>query len=242
MISLPRIIGHRGAAALAPENTYAGFRRAAEHAPWVEFDTRLAADGLAVLHDATLDRTTDASGPVRGRTIAELADIDAGAWFGAGYRAEPVPTLAGALAEIARLRLGANVELKADPGRERELAHSAADVIRQAWPESGNLLVSSFSVPALTAFAEYAPEIPCGLLVEELTPGWQATAQGLRCRSVHADYRWLTKPGAQAVKEAGFILAVYTVNLVQDARRMLDLGADSIITDRPDLIEGCLPR
>src|SRR5690554_2395339 len=107
MISLPRIIGHRGAAALAPENTLAAIRAAdAAGVTWVEIDVRLAADGLAVIHDALLDRTTNGTGPVSEASLSAIASLDAGAWFGTAFAGERVPTLEVALSEIQRLGLG----------------------------------------------------------------------------------------------------------------------------------------
>ncbi len=111
---IPPVIGHRGAAAHAPENTRAGFRKArALGCRWVEFDVRLAANGgLAVIHDATLERTTNGQGRVADHTITELAALDPG--DGAG-----VPSLAEVLELLADLGLGANVEVKAEPDRTR---------------------------------------------------------------------------------------------------------------------------
>src|SRR5690606_7962488 len=105
--SLPRLIGHRGAPAIAPENTLAGFRAAAEAgAAAVEFDVRLSADGIPmVIHDATLDRTTNARGAVGTSTAAELGAVDAGAWFAPRFTGEGVPTLEAAIAELAGLGL-----------------------------------------------------------------------------------------------------------------------------------------
>ena len=237
MISLPPVIGHRGAAALAPENTLAGFRRAAaEGVAWVEFDTRLAADGPVVLHDPTLDRTSSGRGPVRALPVAALAGIDCGRWFGPAFAGETLPTLAQALAAIAELGLGANVELKADPGLEADLARDATEAVRAVGPAPGRLLFSSFSQPALAALADLVPEIPRGLLVGELPPDWREAAERLGCVSVHPDHRKLTPAGARAVKDAGYLLAAYTVNAPAEARRLLSWGVDSIITDRPDLM------
>jgi glycerophosphoryl diester phosphodiesterase len=242
MISLPRIVGHRGAAALAPENTLAGFRRAAaEGVAWVEFDTRLAADGAVVIHDALLDRTSTGRGLVRAATLAALAGVDAGGWFGSGFAGEAVPALGQVLGLLGELGLGANIELKADPGLEDELAEVVAETVRTSWTGGeGRLLASSFSVPALAALARRAPDLPRGLLVSEVPPDWAATAQDLRCVSVHADHRRLTPEAAAAVKRRGLLLAVYTVNLVPEARRALSLGVDAVITDVPDLMLGAL--
>src|SRR5690606_7499071 len=121
---LPTVIGHRGAARHAPENTLAGLRKAAELAtPWVEFDVMLTADGTAVLHhDETLVRTTGLDRKMAATSYAELASLEAGSWFGAAFAGEPVPTLEEALACLGEQRLGANVEIKPTAGRQRETA------------------------------------------------------------------------------------------------------------------------
>src|SRR5215471_16471459 len=110
----PRIIGHRGGGALAPENTLAGIRKAAESGiRGVEFDVMLSSDGIPVLmHDETLERTTNGRGSVSATSFAKLASLDAGAWFGPGYRNERVPSFESAGRLCAELGLWANVEIK----------------------------------------------------------------------------------------------------------------------------------
>ena len=102
-----------------------------------------------------------------------------------------------------------------------------ADVVRRAWSaDAGKLLVSSFSVPALACFARQAPHVPCGLLVGALPADWEEVARDIGCVSVHADHRKLTARAADAVKAGGLLLAVYTVNTIPEARRMLSFGVD----------------
>src|SRR5437667_8717328 len=117
---LPPVIGHRGAAARAPENTLAGLRCAkALGCSWVEFDARLTGDGVLMLcHDPHLDRTTDGSGLIAAQTFAAVRDCDAGSRFSPAFAGERVPTLDEALLLCAKLDLGANIEVKADRGRE----------------------------------------------------------------------------------------------------------------------------
>ena len=107
---MPAVVAHRGASAAAPENTLAAMRRAAEMgARWAECDVRLSADGVpVVIHDGTLDRTTDGRGALAAHTAAELARLDAGSWRDAAFAGEPVPTLAALLEEARRLGLGLN--------------------------------------------------------------------------------------------------------------------------------------
>lgn len=236
MLDLPRVIGHRGAAGIAPENTLVGFRAArAAGVRWVEFDVRLSADLVPVLiHDATLERIAGLSAPVARVTAGRLAAIDAGGWFAPGFVGERIPTLAAALAECAALGLGANVELKWCGIRSGALARFAAGVVRAA-PDMP-LLVSSFRPSLLAAFRRRAPEVPRGLLLERLRPGWGAMARRLGCVTVNLGARFADDRSIEAVRSAGFGLAVYTVNDPSQAAQLLGAGADSVITDRPDML------
>ncbi|TFG73800.1 MAG: hypothetical protein E4H27_00025 [Anaerolineales bacterium] len=113
---LPKLVGHRGACAVAPENTLASFKRAYQDgADVVEMDVRLTSDGqVVVIHDAMLERTTNGTGPVSQMTLAELKRLDAGAWFDAGYAGEPIPLLDEVL-DWAKGKIGLMIELKYDP-------------------------------------------------------------------------------------------------------------------------------
>ncbi len=137
-MQIPAIIGHRGARSNAPENTLAGLRRAHEEgATWVEFDVKLTRDGIPVLiHDETLDRTTDGRGAVRDLTLAELGRIDAGcpAVFGDRFRGERIPTLEQSLLLLRDLGMGFNLEVKPCPGLEVETSHVALAVVARVWP------------------------------------------------------------------------------------------------------------
>src|SRR5579862_6026518 len=122
------VIGHRGAAARAPENTLAGLRCAkALGCAWVEFDVRLTGDGALVLcHDPRLDRTTNGSGLVSAMSLAAIRELDAGRWFDASFAGEKVPTLEEVLVLAGELDLGANIEIKSDRGREYATAAAVA--------------------------------------------------------------------------------------------------------------------
>jgi glycerophosphoryl diester phosphodiesterase len=238
-LPLPKVIGHRGAAALAPENTLEGIRAAARlGAGWVEFDVKLTADGIPVLfHDETLERTTDGSGPVAGTAFAALRTRDAGAWFGAAWRGLRVPSLEEALALLVALDLHANVEIKPCPGREAETAAATLAVLRRVWPEGRPWpLLSSFALASLAAVRAAAPEMPRGLLVWDRPADWGTLAADLGCRTVHCAEPFLTPDGAHDVKQGGYGLAVYTVNEPLRAIELMRWGADCIITDRPDII------
>src|SRR5438876_1536902 len=145
-LQLPPVIGHRGAAAYAPENTLAGLRRAkALGCAWVEFDVRLTGDGALVLcHDPGLDRTTSGSGLVSAASLAAIRECDAGSWFDPSFAGERVPTLDEGLSLAAELGLGANIEIKSDRGREYATAAAVAAVVQRRSGRSPAVLVSSF--------------------------------------------------------------------------------------------------
>lgn len=236
---LPLVVGHRGAGAYAPENTLEGIREAARRgARAVEFDAKLSADGIVVLlHDATLDRTTNGRGDVAKATYAELARLDAGTWFGEPWRGARVPTLVQALDLLVRLDLAASVEIKPSPGRDAETAVAIAEVILAHWPPARPWpLLSSFSRVSLAAARQAAPELPRGLLVWEHPEDWQIAARNLGCISLHPSTQHLTSDWAAAIREAGYALAVYTVNDSARARELLAWGAQCLISDCPDII------
>lgn len=225
-------IGHRGAAAHAPENTLAGLRRAAaDGARWVEFDVRLTADGVPVLlHDASLDRTTDASGPLAVLRAAELAPIDAGVRFGRAFRGERIPSLDQAMAACAALGLGANVELKAEPGGEDALVAAAA-VVLGSCPVP--MLLSAFELPTLESAARRLPGRARGLLCSGAPASAAAEARALGCASVHAEAAALDENSARALRAHRATLLAYTVNEIARARALYALGVTAVFTDDP---------
>jgi glycerophosphoryl diester phosphodiesterase len=240
---LPLLVGHRGAAALAPENTLAGFRAAAEAGVTaVEFDVRLSADGVpVVIHDATLERTTDGKGPVAALSAAQLARLDAGAWFARRFRGEKLPTLEAAIGALAALGLAANIELKSEGDGARPLAEAVAALLARAWPATLEpALLSSFDAACVAHCRALAPEVPRALLVETPDRAALALARKLDCVAIHANHRRLNEKLTMKVKNEGWRCAVYTVDDPGRAKRLLDWGVDSIITNAPDRLKAAL--
>lgn len=242
----PTIIGHRGAAALAPENTLASIRAAAEAGVrWIEIDSKLAGDDVPVLfHDRTLDRTTDRVGPTVSLSAAELARLDAGSWFGPegapAFAGEGVPSLAAALAEIRRLGLGLDLEIKPDEGRGVETAARSLEVLTEAgYTAADPLLVTSFTPEAIRIFHTYAPEFRRGLLIWEWPEGWLDTARSLDCVAVISDHKSLaTEADVRRITEAGFVAMTYTVNDRARAEQLIAWGVTSLVTDDPTVMRG----
>src|SRR5258708_10313732 len=189
-VQLPPVIGQRGAAAHAPENTLAGLRRAkALGCSWVEFDVRLTGDGALVLcHDPLLDRTTSGSGLVSAKPLAAIRECDAGSWFDPSFAGERVPTLDEGLSLAAELDLGANIEIKSDRGREYATAAAVASAVQRPAGRTSAVLVSSFLPSALAALRELAPEIPRGVLFRLVPRGWAELALWLGCTAIGADH------------------------------------------------------
>jgi len=234
----PRIICHRGGGTLAPENTLAGIRKAAELGfGGVEFDVMLSADKIPVLiHDETLERTTDGRGSVAATAYARLACLDAGAWFDPAYRGERVPTLEQAAKTCVELGLWANVEIKPARGFERETASVAAKLVAELWAGTPpKPLLSSFHRTCLEAARAAAPEFELGYLTDRIERSWRESAQQLGCMSVHCNSEYLIEAQAHDVKRAGYWLLCYTVNDTDLARRLFSWGVDAIFTDRLDL-------
>jgi len=232
------VIGHRGAAARAPENTLAGLRRAkALGCAWVEFDVRLTGDGALVLcHDRLLDRTTSGSGLVSATSLAAIGELDAGSWFDPSFAGERVPTLDEGLSLAAELDLGANVEIKADRGREYATAAAVASAVQRLPGRAPALLVSSFLPSALAALRELAPEIPRGMLFRLIPRGWAELALRLGCTMIGADHRRLRQRRIAAIRAAGCKLSAFTVNDPARARLLFDWGVTSVFSDVPDII------
>jgi len=249
-LSVPRIMGHRGAKALAPENTLASMQAAAEAgATWVEFDVMLTGDGRPVLfHDETLGRTTGRRGAMAETPLAEVTALDASPGFtrrygkrrGAAFAGRAdcrVPSLAETVACLLDLGLTPNVEIKPTAGLAAETAEVALREMAALWPADRHPpLVSSFQRESLAAARQVVPDWPRGLLAEVFPADWGEALATLGCAALHLDWKRTRRADVQAVKAAGYAFVVYTVNGVRAGRRLLDKGVDCLITDRPDLL------
>jgi glycerophosphoryl diester phosphodiesterase len=242
---LPPVIGHRGAAACAPENTLAGLRKAkALGCRWVEFDVRLTADSRPVLlHDDRLERTTNGRGRVSALTFAAVRRHDAGKWFHSSFTEERVPSLEEALMLLAELGLGANVELKAARGKEAATGAVVAELLARTWPaDPAHLLISSFQRAALAAARDRAPHISRGILFRRIPKNWCNIAARLGCVTIHADQQGLRPTVLSEIRRAGYPLLAYTVNDPERAKILFDFGVKSVFSDFPDRLHGAAVR
>ncbi|MGZ5182678.1 MAG: glycerophosphodiester phosphodiesterase [Ramlibacter sp.] len=234
----PRWIAHRGAGKLAPENTLAAFRLGAAHGyRMFECDAKLSADGVVFLmHDTTLDRTTNASGVGGERPWAELAQLDAGGWHSRAHAGEPLATLEN----LARFCLAnaclLNIEIKPTPGAEQRTGEAVAGLAARLWAGAGiPPLLTSFRPESLQGAMQAAPALPRGLLVDTLWDGWFDIARALHCVAVVANQVLWDDALVRQVHGAGMRCLSYTVNDEWSAQRLLALDTDGIITDRVDL-------
>lgn len=235
----PPLIGHRGARADAPENTLAAVREAhAQGVLWVEVDVKLTHDGIPVImHDDTLERTTNGHGAVRDSDAAALRQLDAGSWFNAGFAGEKVPTLAEMLRLVLDLGMAINLEIKPCPGRERETALCSLQEAAKLWPtDRPPPLVSSFAVESLRVAQDLMPDWPRGLLLENLDGAWQPEARRLAVATINVDHESLTPARLASLREFGLPILAYTVNKPERAQALLRQGVDALFTDCPAAI------
>ena len=243
-VQVPPVIGHRGAASRAPENTLAGLRAAAALAVrMVEFDAKLSADGVPVLmHDDTLDRTTDGVGAVRDMPWSVLSTLDAGRWFGPAFAGEPVPTLTRALETCLDLGLAVNVEIKPCPGRDADTALAVVETVRRVWPEDRPApLISSFSQAALSVARQAAPWAPRGLLMVSPAPDWSEPIRRLDPATVHLDRRAVAAEVVADLSARGLPILAYTVNEADTAAKLFGMGVAGVFSDVPDVVAQAVP-
>ena len=237
----PHVVAHRGGGLLAPENTVAGIVSAAFFGQqMVEFDVKLSRDGVAfLLHDDTLDRTTDGTGPARDWDWAELAELDAGSWFDPRFEDEPLPTLKDAALACLDHGLAANVEIKPCPGREAETGRLVALECARLWARSAHKpLLSSFSTVALQAARAEVPDLSYGWLVDGALPAdWRAQARALGVAAIDLVHTLLTPALVADIHAEGLAVLAWTLNEPTDTARLLGWGVDSVCTDAIDRVQ-----
>lgn len=234
------LIAHRGASALAPENTLCAFRMAKEKgADWVEFDVMLTQDEVAVVfHDETLDRTTNGTGLISEHTLAQIKALDAGEWFNKSFKKERIPTLEETINLLIALDLNANIEIKPCGDTVSKTTKTVLDIIKKNWPQhKPTPFLSSFNLQCLELACSEAPTYPRGLLLDEWREDCCMLAAKYKCMSINLAYRVLTKERIDQMKAAGFLIAAYTVNQKERASHLAQLGVDMIISDHVELLK-----
>jgi len=222
----PRIVAHRGGGSLAPENTLAAIRLGASLGfRGVEFDVMLAGDATPVLiHDETLERTTGVKAEVALTPYPDLEKLD-------------IPSFQDAARLCRELGVWANVEIKPAQGHQRATGEAVARMASELWRGAPlQPVLSSFSSVALEAARAAAPDLPRGLLVDEVPADWLGRLRALDCMALHCNQQRLGERSARAIKEAGYGLLCWTVNDPVAARRLLGWGVDCVVTDALGLI------
>lgn len=233
-------MGHRGAREVAPENTLSSFLAAEMMgAHGIELDVMFSKDHeLVVIHDYDLDATSNGKGPVKGYTMAEIKEFDAGSWFDEAFTGERIPTLQEVLKAIDPETL-INIELKTESPATDGLENAVVEVIRE-YNLYKRVIVSSFNPIALLRVKWADKNIPVGLLYAPdlpryLSEGWFISL--LRPEALHPEIGMVDENYMERARKKGYRVNVWTVNEAADMKRMLDLEVDGIITDRPDLLQ-----
>ncbi len=233
----PLVIAHRGASLHAPENTMAAFNLAVEvgaHA--IELDAKLSRDGeVVIMHDSTLDRTTDGTGTVRSHTVMELRALDAGSRFGESFTGEKVPILADVCDSLAG-KILINVELTNYATPFDQLPEKVISLIVHRGIEK-NVLISSFNPVVLIRSKRIAPDIPIGLLVRgsprllinRLMRSW------IMYDCYHPAWEHVSQDLIEQERSAGNRIHVWTLNTAEEMINLAQAGVNGIITDDPSL-------
>jgi glycerophosphoryl diester phosphodiesterase len=231
----PVIFAHRGASAYAPENTLAAFYLALEQgAPAIEFDVKLSADReVVVIHDQTVNRTTNGSGNVAHLPLEVLRELDAGSWFGDGFRGEKIPTLHEVFAAFGETLL-MNIELTNYATPFDALIPRVADLVKR-YGVQHRVWFSSFYPHNLIRAARLLPDVPRAQLLWPGAAGWWQHAWGLAI-NVQAEHPWKGDVNAESIESAHRRrrrVHAWTVNNPEDIRRLQALGIDGMFTDDP---------
>jgi len=234
----PRWIAHRGAGKLAPENTLAAFRLGAEHGyRMVECDVKLSADGVPfLLHDATLERTTNGQGTAGDLPWAELSRLDAGGWHSRRFAGETLPSFEAISRWCQANGVLLNIEIKPTPGHALRTGEKVALLAAELWAgQATPPLLTSFEPAALEGARNGGPDLPRGLLLHQWDDAVWAITSTLGCQALICQHGLWTAERVHKARSHGLRTLSYTVNEATVARELLALGTDGIITDRIDL-------
>ncbi len=231
--ALERLVveAHRGDSANAPENTLAAFRAAvALPVGWIELDVHPSKDGtLVVIHDDTVDRTTDGSGAIGELTLEALRRLDAGSWFDARFAGERIPTLAEVLDLVGPTDTRLNIEIKSPPPG-LDVARPVVDLLRQAGKE-GEYVVSSFDLSVLLEVQAIAPEITLALIGHGSGILPPALEHGLPW--IHAYHGTLDEAIIAEAHANGLRVNAWTVDDPSMLTSWVAMGLDKVCTNRP---------
>lgn len=233
-LRFPKIYAHRGASAHAPENTMAAFKLAIEQgADGIELDIQMSADGqLVVIHDEKLNRTTNGKGLVAAHTYEQLKQFNAAASFKKGIQFEHIPLLTQVLELLAPTKLELNIELKNGVIPYTGMEEAAIHLVRQYGMED-RVTFSSFNHYSVVKLAKLAPDIETAILyVAGIYEPWNY-ALPLGIRALHPFYYGAMPEIVHGAQQAGMKVRPYTVDKIDDLKRMIAIGVDAVITNHP---------
>jgi glycerophosphoryl diester phosphodiesterase len=222
-------IAHRGAKAYEPENTLQAFQKALDlKSDGIELDVHLSSDGyLIVIHDETIDRTTNGKGLVNDFTLAELKSF----LIDGKYQ---IPTL-NEVFDLVNKKCFINIELKGLETAPKVVALIEEYISEKNWKYE-NFIISSFDWNMLTETSNLNPNIPIGVLTEENIDTALAFAEKIKAKAIHPDFQLLNAENVQQMQEKGFLVLPWTVNSEEDIQKVKSYQVDGIISDNPDKI------
>ena len=234
---MTKFFGHRGYSGKYPENTLLAFEKAIEAGvDGIEFDVQFSKDGhLVIIHDETLDRTTNGKGRVKDLSLDELKALDASASFTGKYGIVNIPTLDEVLALVKDYDIITNIELKTGVFEYEGIEESVAECVRK-YNLSDKVIISSFNHFSIMRMRKAAPEMKCGFLFESwiIDAGRYCHSHGIPC--YHPNFRNLIPSVVAEAKQYGLEINTYTVNTLEDFNRLAELGVDTAIGNFPELI------
>lgn len=235
-------VAHRGASAYAPENTMAAFKKAAAmEVDYIEFDVQMTKDGqLVVIHDSTVDRTTDGEGSVGEMTYDQLRQLDAGSWFNAAYQGEKIPALREVLDAFGG-RVGMLLELKRPaqyPGIELKLAMELKQRHLDMPKKHAGVIVQSFDTESLKEVRTLMPHIPVAVLVANARKLTASTLLDYRryADAVHPKLTGLNRPLVERIRSFGLNVMGWTARNDWNAAALDHAGVDGVIADDPAIV------
>ena len=230
----PKLFAHRGGGSLAPENTLAAVKLGQSLGYRAhEFDVKLSRDKVAMLlHDSTLERTTNGKGNASDFSWAELSTLDAGSWHSAKFKGEKLASFDAVARQLVGNGDMANVEIKPVSGYERETGAVVARAAEKLWAGAKvPPLLSSFSFDSLVAAKAAAPQLPRGWLIGEFTEADWERLETLGAVSLHTNHKKFDVKNVKRLHDRGYRVMLYTVNEPSVAQHLLDAGVDGLFTD-----------
>jgi len=236
-IKTVEITGHRGASGLAPENTMVAMVKAIEFgADFSELDVQETADGVVVLmHDDSLQRTTNLEAPIWEKSYEDLQALDAGAWFSDEFKGEPIPTLKSII-DAVRGKMKLNIELKMN-GHEKQLTEKVVAMVKEE-DFINNCILTSFDFGAIKKVKQLNNKIKAGYIFSKMPEDVDVFTANVDLLSVNK--KMVTKEFVQKAHANNKEVHVWTVNDTDDMRKLIALGVDNIITNYPNILNEVL--